>query len=79
MLDRLVLFGATGDLAGRFLFPALTSLAAAGQLADQFAVIGAAREEWSDARFRQHVSERLREHAGALPASVRDGLVRRLS
>ena len=79
MLDRLVLFGATGDLAGRFLFPALTSLAAARQLPVRFAVIGAAREEWSDARFREQVSERLREHAGALPASVRDGLVRRLS
>ncbi|HVG62296.1 MAG TPA: hypothetical protein VNA24_27275 [Hyalangium sp.] len=32
MLDRLVLFGATGDLAGRFLFPALASLAAARAL-----------------------------------------------
>jgi glucose-6-phosphate 1-dehydrogenase len=79
MLDRLVLFGATGDLAGRLLFPALASLAAARRLPERFAVTGAAREEWSDERFRQHVSERLHEHAGALPASVRDGLVRGLS
>jgi glucose-6-phosphate 1-dehydrogenase len=79
MLERVVLFGATGDLAGRFLFPALASLAAARRLPDRFAVAGAAREEWSDDAFRQHVSDRLREHAGAVPASVRDALVRRLS
>jgi glucose-6-phosphate 1-dehydrogenase len=79
MLDRMVLFGATGDLAGRFLFPALASLAAAGRLPDRFAVTGAARDEWRIEGFRQHVSERLHEHAGALSATVRDGLVRRLS
>ena len=62
-----------------FLFPALASLAATRRLPDRFAVVGAARENWSDERFRQHVSERLHEHAAALPQSVRDGLVRQCS
>ena len=79
MLDRLVLLGATGDLAGRFLFPALASLAAARRLPARFAIAGGAHEDWSDERFRQHVSERLQEHAGALPVSIRDDLVGRLS
>ena len=40
MIERLVLFGATGDLAGRYLLPALAALQAAGRLPDGFEVIG---------------------------------------
>ncbi|HEX5575022.1 MAG TPA: hypothetical protein VFX42_04055 [Gemmatimonadales bacterium] len=32
MIETLVLFGATGDLAGRFLLPALAGLRDAGRL-----------------------------------------------
>jgi glucose-6-phosphate 1-dehydrogenase len=32
MIKRLVLFGATGDLAGRFLLPALANVYDSGQL-----------------------------------------------
>ncbi len=32
VIERLVLFGATGDLAGRYLFPALAALTGAGEL-----------------------------------------------
>ena len=39
----LVLFGATGDLAARKLFPGLYSLAAAGRLPDRYAIIGSGR------------------------------------
>ena len=42
MIERLVLLGATGDLAGRFLLPALAALHAAGELPDGFRVVGAA-------------------------------------
>jgi glucose-6-phosphate 1-dehydrogenase len=41
MIDRLVLFGATGDLAGRFLMPALARLRQAAELPDGFRVVGA--------------------------------------
>ena len=37
----LVLFGATGDLAGRFLLPALAALHAAGKLPEALCVLGA--------------------------------------
>ena len=36
MIRRMILFGATGDLAGRFLLPALAVLAARCDLADDF-------------------------------------------
>ena len=78
MIEKLVLFGATGDLAGRFLLPALAALHAAGTLPEEFRVIGAAREQLDDAAFRQAAAERLEEHAGDVPARARDAVVRRL-
>ncbi len=47
--DALVLFGATGDLARRKLFPALYQLARHGEL--DVPVIGVARSDWTDDRF----------------------------
>jgi glucose-6-phosphate 1-dehydrogenase len=46
-----VVFGATGDLASRKLYPALTQLAKRGQLPDKFVVVGVARTEMSDEDF----------------------------
>jgi glucose-6-phosphate 1-dehydrogenase len=50
--DALVLFGATGDLARKMLFPALYRLAAAGQLG--VPVIGVAATDWDDAALARH-------------------------
>jgi glucose-6-phosphate 1-dehydrogenase len=51
----LVVFGATGDLAHRKLYPALAELARSGQLADRGAVVGVARTEMSDEDFAASV------------------------
>ncbi|WP_203361824.1 glucose-6-phosphate dehydrogenase [Bacillus sp. REN10] len=53
----ILLFGATGDLAKRKLFPSLYRLYQKGSLNDQFAVIGTARREWTNETFQQHVKE----------------------
>ncbi len=53
--DALVLFGATGDLAKRKLFPALYRLEAAGWL--RVPVIGVARSTWTDEMFRERARE----------------------
>jgi glucose-6-phosphate 1-dehydrogenase len=45
MIRTLLLLGATGDLARRFLLPALGALHAAGSLPEGFRVVGAARGE----------------------------------
>ena len=47
MIARLVLFGATGDLAARYLFPALVALHAAGRLPAAFSITGTARDALS--------------------------------
>jgi len=53
--DALVLFGATGDLAKRKLFPALYHLEADGIL--DVPVIGVARSDWTDDSFRERARE----------------------
>ena len=52
----IVLFGATGDLASRKLYPALYRLYKRHLLSDNFAVIGTARREWSNDYYRQVVA-----------------------
>ena len=51
--DALVLFGTTGDLAKRKLFPALYAMERHGRL--DLPVIGVARGTWDEERFCQHV------------------------
>lgn len=67
----LVLFGATGDLAARKLFPGLYRLAAADRLPAHFAVIGTGRHSpGTDEEFRSQVREALEEFVGDLDEEV---------
>lgn len=59
----ILLFGATGDLARRKLFPAVYSLYRDGKLSDQFAVVGLARRPKTREQFHQDVLESIREFA----------------
>jgi glucose-6-phosphate 1-dehydrogenase len=78
MIERLVLFGATGDLAGRYLLPALAALHAAGQLPKGFEVIGGSRENLDEEAFRLTAADRLGQHAAEVPAAAREAVVRSL-
>lgn len=53
----LVIFGATGDLTGRKLLPALYNLARDGQLPGHFVCVGFARREKTHDVFRQEMHE----------------------
>ncbi|UVI31372.1 glucose-6-phosphate dehydrogenase [Paenibacillus spongiae] len=55
------LFGATGDLARRKLFPALFNLYKEGKLAEDFAVVGLARRPRTNEQFRADVYESIGE------------------
>ena len=55
----IVLFGATGDLTHRKLAPALYRLAVEGQLPAEYAVVGFARRDWDDDRFREELHQTL--------------------
>ncbi|WP_182377537.1 glucose-6-phosphate dehydrogenase [Nocardioides sp. WS12] len=76
----LVLFGATGDLASRKLFPGLYRLAAAGRLPTHFAVIGSGRRSpGTDEEFRGHVRDALAEFVGDVDEAVSGPLLDRIS
>ncbi|HOY76738.1 MAG TPA: glucose-6-phosphate dehydrogenase [Hyphomonadaceae bacterium] len=60
-----VIFGATGDLARRMLFPSLYFLDMDGLLPSQLRIVGAARSSHTDEEFRKDVEGWVRERAGA--------------
>jgi len=74
--DALVLFGATGDLAKRKLFPSLARLCAAGRL--DLPLIGVARSSWDDAAFGAHVRDSVQAGWPDVPAEVLDEMCARL-
>jgi glucose-6-phosphate 1-dehydrogenase len=59
----LVIFGATGDLTRRKLFPAIYELAVRNMLPDRFALVGYSRTEQTDAEFRAHMKDAVRDFA----------------
>lgn len=67
----LVIFGGTGDLAMRKLFPALFLADTDGRLHDAGRIIAAARQTLSDEDFRSKVSEALRIHLPKPPAAAK--------
>ena len=62
-----VLFGATGDLAKRKIYPALYNLFIRGKLPAAFSVIGLGRREWSDDTLRANVEQSVRQFSRNKP------------
>ncbi|HMS94521.1 MAG TPA: glucose-6-phosphate dehydrogenase, partial [Tabrizicola sp.] len=76
----LVIFGATGDLARRKIFPGLFRRFLSGQMPAESRIIGAARADLTDAAFREQVRAALTEFVPKDrldPTSV-DGFLARL-
>ena len=57
----MIIFGGSGDLAHRKLYPALFNLYEQGLIHDNFAVIGTARRPWSHEYLREQVSDAIHE------------------
>jgi len=74
--DALVLFGATGDLAKRKLFPALYHLERRGRLT--VPVVGVARSDWTDADFRDRARQSIEANVESPDEAVIDALMDRL-
>jgi glucose-6-phosphate 1-dehydrogenase len=69
--DRLLLFGATGDLAKRMLLPSLCALDHDDLLPPALEIVGTARSEMDDAAFRDFAREALEKF---LPAERRGAI-----
>jgi len=74
--DALVLFGATGDLSKRKLFPALYRMEDHGHL--KVPVIGVARSDWTDDAFRQHAHDSILAAVPDAKAVVIEAVLARL-
>src|ERR1700749_869678 len=59
----MVIFGASGDLTTRMLLPALYNPARNPLLPEEFAILGFAKDEFSEDDFRKHVREDLHAYA----------------
>ncbi|RKQ34344.1 glucose-6-phosphate dehydrogenase [Oceanobacillus halophilus] len=57
----IVIFGATGDLAKRKLFPSIYNLYKKGKLSENFAVVGLARRPWTDEILRENVEQSIKQ------------------
>ena len=57
----MVIFGASGDLTQRKIFPALYALAYRRLLPERFAIVGAARSDVNDDEFRDRMENAVRE------------------
>src|SRR5436305_5902857 len=73
--DALVLFGITGDLAYKKIFPALHAMARRRRL--NVPVVGVARSEWSLAQLRERAREGIERHGRSDPAAF-ERLIARL-
>jgi glucose-6-phosphate 1-dehydrogenase len=74
--DALVLFGITGDLAYRQLFPALQALARKGRL--RIPVVGVARAGWRLPQLLDRARDSLRERGGGIDEHAFELLAERL-
>ncbi|KRL04991.1 glucose-6-phosphate dehydrogenase [Liquorilactobacillus oeni] len=66
-----IIFGGTGDLAKRKLYPALFNLYRKGFLKENFAVIGTARRPWTDEHFQEVVRDAIHAEGALLKDTSR--------
>ncbi|MFE9319462.1 glucose-6-phosphate dehydrogenase [Nocardia sp. NPDC052278] len=74
MITRLVIFGGTGDLTGRYLLPGLAALHAAGHVNNQFDLVCADLKGWDDQQFQGWVAAQLDCHGEEFPPAARKAI-----
>jgi glucose-6-phosphate 1-dehydrogenase len=75
VIQRLVVFGGTGDLMGRYLLPGLAALHVGGHLPERFELVGAARDRWTNEEFRSWAAEWLKREAADVDAAAAAAVV----
>ena len=74
--DVLVLFGATGDLAKKKLFPALYDMQEAGEL--EIPVVAVASSKWTQAEFKVRVETSIRDRKDAVGEFINEEILKDL-
>ncbi|GJL70091.1 MAG: glucose-6-phosphate 1-dehydrogenase [Nitrospirales bacterium] len=78
MYEHLVIFGATGDVTKRFVFPALAQVFANRGLPTEYGITGVGRRDWNTSQFQEHVVELLVNHHTPPPPTSREGFLESL-
>jgi glucose-6-phosphate 1-dehydrogenase len=78
LIERILLFGAGGDLAGRYLLPAVARLEEAGRLPDAMTILATGRSDWDTDGYRRRIGEKLERHAADLDPAIREAMLARL-
>jgi len=75
----MIIFGGTGDLTSRKLFPALYNLAKSKLLSDQFAIVGVGRNDYTTEQYRQVMGEKLQSFStSGVDPELRDWMLNRV-
>ena len=69
MIDRMVLFGVSGDPTSRPLLPVVAQLAEAELLPPGLTIVGSDLADWSADEVRGHIAGKPEEHATVTPAT----------
>ncbi len=77
--QTLILFGATGDLCGRHLMPALARLFVADELPSGFRVLGTGPQPWDTPTFHDHLRTRLASSAPDLATTDTEAFIARIA
>jgi glucose-6-phosphate 1-dehydrogenase len=75
VIERFVLFGASGDLASRLLLPSLAGLLAESAVPASLRVVGSGSQDLSTAEFRDRIQSALSEHAADIDEAARRRVV----
>lgn len=78
MIGRVFLFGATGDLAGRFIFPAFAELEQHAKLPEDFEIVGVGRSDLNDESFRARIAKKLQQFGSDIEEPARGRLLQRI-
>ncbi len=73
-----VVFGASGDLAHRKLFPSLAQIQERGLLSEQFCLLGCGRTAYSDEQFRQEAADAIRKNSGEVSTEAPKAFLNKL-
>jgi glucose-6-phosphate 1-dehydrogenase len=78
MYEHLVIFGATGDVSKRFVFPALAQVFANRGLPTEYGITGVGRRNWNTPQLQEYVSGLLANHHTPPPPRSREGFLESL-
>jgi glucose-6-phosphate 1-dehydrogenase len=74
VIERLTIFGGTGDLTARYLLPGLAALYTSGYINDRLELTCASREDWTTEQYQSWAAAQLDRHADSLPTAARQAI-----